>query len=234
MDKPVAVVTGANRGLGYEVSRQLARQGVRVLMCCRDAAKGEAAAARVRYEGGDTQGCSLDVADAASIAALAKQVGNNYGAADILVNSAGILIDPPGSRFLDSSIDTYRRTLEVNLFGPLQLCLALVPGMRDNGYGRVVNFSSGLGQLSEMGAGTPAYRMSKAALNALTRTLAAELTGTNVLINALCPGWVRTDMGGPNAPRSVGQGADTAVWLATLADGGPSGGFFRDRKPIAW
>jgi NAD(P)-dependent dehydrogenase (short-subunit alcohol dehydrogenase family) len=234
MDKRVAVVTGANRGLGYEVSRQLASRGVRVLMCSREAVKGEAAAARVRYENGDALGCSLDVTDAASVAVLAKQIEDKYGAADILVNNAGILIDPEGSRVLDSSFDTYRQTMEVNLFGPLQLCLALVPAMRENGYGRVVNFSSGLGQLSEMGAGTPAYRISKSALNALTRTLAAELAGSNVLVNAVCPGWVRTDMGGPQASRSVEQGADTAVWLATLPDGGPSGGFFRDRKPIAW
>lgn len=234
MDKRVAVVTGANRGLGYEVSRQLASRGVRVLMCCRDAAKGEAAAERIRYEKGDAQGFPLDVTDALSIAALAKQIEDNYGAADILVNNAGILIDPEGSRVLDSSLDIYRQTMEVNLFGPLQLCLALVPGMRENGYGRVVNFSSGLGQLSEMGSGTPAYRISKAALNALTRTLAADLAGANVLVNAICPGWVRTDMGGPQAARSVEQGADTAIWLATLPDGGPSGGFFRDRKPIAW
>jgi NAD(P)-dependent dehydrogenase (short-subunit alcohol dehydrogenase family) len=234
MDKRVAVVTGANRGIGFEVSRQLARHGMRVLLACRDAAKGEAAAERIRYENGDAQVIVLDVTDGASVASLAKYVGDHFGSADVLVNNAGILIDPPGSRMLESSLDTYRETLEVNLFGPLQLCLALVPAMRESGYGRVVNLSSGLGQLSEMGAGTPAYRISKTALNALTRTLAAELAGTNVLVNALCPGWVRTDMGGRSASRSVEQGADTAVWLATLADGGPSGGLFRDRRPIPW
>jgi NAD(P)-dependent dehydrogenase (short-subunit alcohol dehydrogenase family) len=134
----------------------------------------------------------------------------------------------------DPSLDTYRQTMEVNLSARCSSASRFVPGMRENGYGRVVNFSSGLGQLSEMGSGTPAYRISKAALNALTRTLAADLAGANVLVNAVCPGWVRTDMGGPQAPRSVEQGADTAIWLATLPDGGPSGGFFRDRKPIAW
>lgn len=234
MDKRVAVVTGANRGIGFEVSRQLARHGMRVLLACRDAAKGEAAAERIRYENGDAQVIVLDVTDGASVASLAKYVRDHFGSADVLVNNAGILIDPPGSRMLESSLDTYRETLEVNLFGPLQLCLALVPAMRESGYGRVVNLSSGLGQLSEMGAGTPAYRISKTALNALTRTLAAELAGTNVLVNALCPGWVRTDMGGRSASRSVEQGADTAVWLATLPDGGPSGGLFRDRRPIPW
>ena len=234
MDKRVAVVTGANRGIGFEVSRQLARHGMRVLLACRDAAKGEAAAERIRYENGDAQVVVLDVTDGASVASLAKYVRDHFGSADVLVNNAGILIDPPGSRMLESSLDTYRETLEVNLFGPLQLCLALVPAMRESGYGRVVNLSSGLGQLSEMGAGTPAYRISKTALNALTRTLAAELAGTNVLVNALCPGWVRTDMGGRSASRSVEQGADTAVWLATLPDGGPSGGLFRDRRPIPW
>jgi NAD(P)-dependent dehydrogenase (short-subunit alcohol dehydrogenase family) len=106
--------------------------------------------------------------------------------------------------------------------------------MNRNGYGRIVNVSSGQGQLSDMGVGTPAYRVSKTALNALTRTLAAELKGSGILVNSMCPGWVRTDMGGAGAPRTVEQGADTAVWLATLPDDGPSGGFFRDRRPIPW
>jgi NAD(P)-dependent dehydrogenase (short-subunit alcohol dehydrogenase family) len=234
MDKRVAVVTGANRGMGFEIARQLARHGVRVLVCGRDASKAEAAAQRIRHEGGDALAQELDVTNAAHIAVLASTVQKTCGAIDILVNNAGVLLDPHGSRVLGSSIETYRSTMEVNLFGALQLCLALVPGMRERGYGRVVNMSSGLGQLCDMRAGTPAYRISKTALHALTRTLAAELVGDNVLVNALCPGWVRTDMGGPNATRSVEQGADTAVWLATLPDGGPNGGLFRDRQPIPW
>jgi len=144
------------------------------------------------------------------------------------------MLDPRGSRVLDSKLVTWRDTLETNLIGPLLLAQALVPLLKRNGYGRIVNVSSGQGQLSDMGVGTPAYRVSKTALNALTRTLAAELKGSGILVNSMCPGWVRTDMGGAGAPRTVEQGADTAVWLATLPDDGPSGGFFRDRRPIPW
>jgi NAD(P)-dependent dehydrogenase (short-subunit alcohol dehydrogenase family) len=144
------------------------------------------------------------------------------------------MLDARGSRFLDSKLDTYRDTLEANLFGPLQLAQAVVPLMKANRYGRIVNLSSGLGQLSEMGSGTPAYRISKAALNALTRILAAEFRDSNVLVNSMCPGWVRTRMGGEGAPRTPEQAAETALWLATLPDDGPSGGFFRDCKAIAW
>jgi NAD(P)-dependent dehydrogenase (short-subunit alcohol dehydrogenase family) len=152
----------------------------------------------------------------------------------VLVNNAGIMIDPPGTRFLESKLDTYRDTLETNLFGPLQLSQAVVPLMKANRYGRIVNLSSGLGQLAEMGAGTSAYRISKAALNALTRIVSSEFKDDDILVNSVCPGWVRTRMGGDNAPRSPEEGADTAVWLAMLPKGGPTGGFFRDRQPIPW
>jgi len=131
-------------------------------------------------------------------------------------------------------LDILDATLKTNFYGPLLLCQAFVPLMKRNKYGRIVNVSSGLGQLDSLGSGYPAYELSKAALNALTLSMARELRGTNVLINAMCPGWVRTDMGGWHAPRSVEEGADTVVWLATLPDGGPQGGFFRDRQPIPW
>ena len=231
----VAVVTGGNRGIGLEICRQLAQRGdLRVILASRNAAKGEAALKSIKNQAVNIDTVALDVTSARSVKTFADGVAKQYGRCDVLVNNAGVMLDPRGSRVLDSNLDTWRETLDINLIGPLLLIQALAPIMRKNGYGRIVNVSSGQGQLSDMGSGTPAYRVSKAALNALTRTLAAELNGSGILVNSMCPGWVRTDMGGPGAPRTVEQGADTAIWLATLPAGGPSGGFFRDRKPIPW
>ena len=231
----VAVVTGANRGIGLEICRQLGRrQDLRVVLTARNDAKGKAAARQLREEGIDVDFHRLDVTSEADIRMLADWLAATYERCDILVNNAGIAADPRGSRVLDLKVATYRATLETNTLGPLMLCKALAPLMKNNRYGRIVNVSSGQGQLSDMGVGTPAYRVSKAALNALTCVLAAELKGSGILVNSMCPGWVRTDMGGLGATRTVQQGADTAVWLATLQDDGPNGGFFRDRKPIAW
>ena len=231
----VAVVTGANRGIGLEICGQLARRGgMRVVLTARDATSGEEAARQRRAEGLDVHFHVLDVTDEQSVGTFARWLEAACKRCDVLVNNAGVMIDPRGSRVLESKLETYRETLEVNFFGPLRLAQAIVPLMKKEGYGRIVNISSGQGQLADMGVGTPAYRVSKTALNALTRMLAAELRGSGILVNAMCPGWVRTRMGGPSAPRSVAQGADTAVWLAMLPDGGASGGFFRDRKPIPW
>ena len=231
----IAVVTGANRGIGLEICRQLAaRGGIHVILTARDAKKGGAAAKKLQGERLEVESRGLDVTSEKEIKAFAKWLADARGRCDVLVNNAGILADPRGSRFLDSKLETYRETLDTNLLGALALAQALVPLMRKNRYGRIVNVSSGQGQLSEMGAGSPAYRISKTALNALTRILAAEFEGSGILVNSMCPGWVRTDMGGPGAPRTPAQGADTAVWLATLPDGGPTGGFFRDRKSIPW
>ena len=230
----VALVTGGNRGIGFEIARQLAASGLAVVLTARDPGKGKSAAKELQDLGLTVDFHRLDVTSCRSIRACVAAIAKQRGRIDVLVNNAGILIDPRGSRFLDSKLDTYRDTLETNLFGPLQLAQAVVPLMKAKRYGRIVNMSSGLGQLSEMGAGTPAYRMSKTALNALTRILAADFKDSNILVNSMCPGWVRTRMGGEGAPRTAEQAAQTALWLATLPDGGPSGGFFRDCQPIPW
>jgi NAD(P)-dependent dehydrogenase (short-subunit alcohol dehydrogenase family) len=236
----VAVVTGANRGIGLEISRQLAQRGYAVILTARDPAKGRAAVRVLAREGLDVTFHQLDVTDAASIKRFARHLRRKVGRLDVLVNNAGIYLEGgyvddrlPESIF-DESIDKVRVTMETNLYGPYQLCQALIPLMREGGYGRVVNVSSRSGQLNEMGGREAAYRMSKAALNALTRILAAELPGGQVLVNSMSPGWVRSDMGGPKAPKTLAEGADTAVWLATLPNRGPHGGFFRERKPIPW
>lgn len=236
-EKRIAVVTGGNRGIGLEICRQLARrEDLHVVLTSRDVAKGQAAVAQLAAEGLEVTAFQLDTTSAADISALAAWLQTTYGRVDILVNNAGVLLDQQrgqGSVFA-AELDTIKETMDSNVYGPLLLCQALVPLMKENGYGRIVNVSSGMGQLGDMGGGYTAYRFSKVSLNALTRILAAELHDSPILVNTMCPGWVKTDMGGPSANRSVEQGADTAVWLATLPNDGPSGMFFRDRSPISW
>lgn len=233
----IALVTGGNRGIGLEIVRQLSRTGIMAVLGSRDLDKGREAAGKLASEGLEPPVVALDVRDAASIRAAVEEVLSLFGRIDVLVNNAGILKEgqtPEESKVLEVSPQLAIETYDTNTLGPLRMMQAVVPIMQKGGYGRVVNISSGAGQLSDMQAGYPAYRMSKAALNALTRVTAAELGPAPVKVNAMCPGWVRTDMGGPNATRSVEQGAETAVWLATLADNGPTGAFFRDKAPIAW
>lgn len=237
MDQRVAVVTGANRGIGLQVCKDLARLGYHVVLTSRDEAKGRAAVARIERDlsGHAIAFQRLDVTDVASITALRDFIARELGRCDVLVNNAAVYID--GSQdVLNVNVETVRETMETNVYGPLLLCQAILPMMMNQNYGRVVNVSSEAGQLSSMGNSTPAYNMSKTALNALTVMLARAVRSKarRILVNACCPGWVRTDMGGPGAPRSVEQGADTIVWLATLPDGGPTGGFFSDRTRVAW
>ncbi|HVN90322.1 MAG TPA: SDR family oxidoreductase [Candidatus Binataceae bacterium] len=231
----IAVVTGANRGIGLEICRQLAKLGLKVVLTARDASKGEAARAALTKAGMDVIFYPLDVADDTSIESFSRYAEQELGRWDVLINNAGVYLDGSQSS-VEVSGETFRRTVAINLTGPLLLSQAAIQLMRKNRYGRIVNVSTDMaahdGALSS--GGYPSYRISKAGLNAMTRVMAADLRGTNILVNAMSPGWVRTDMGGAGAPRSVEQGADTAVWLATLADGGPTGGYFRDRKPIRW
>ncbi|MCZ7565141.1 MAG: SDR family oxidoreductase [Burkholderiales bacterium] len=234
MSPPVAVVTGANRGIGLGAARRLARQGMCVVLTARDRARGEAACASLAAEGLDVRFHGLDVRSRGDADALGEWLAAELGRLDVLVNNAGVLLDPRGSRALDVAPELVRDTMETNVLGVLGTTQALAPLLRQGGRGRVVNVSSELGQLADMGIGSPAYRMSKAALNALTRILAQELAASGVKVNAMSPGWVRTGLGGANAPRSVDEAADTIAWLATLPDDGPSGGFFKDRRPIPW
>jgi len=233
-DKRLAVITGANKGIGFEICRQLARKGLRVLLTSRDARKGVKAQKILLQENLDVLFHELDVTVLSSVQAFTKYVKREHGGVDALVNNAGIMMDSSATSILREREDVFHATLETNFFGALRMCQGLLPLMRKRGYGRVVNLSSGLGQLADMGDGNAAYRMSKTALNALTRMVASATEQQDILVNSMCPGWVRTDMGGPQASRSVEKGAQTAVWLATLPGGGPTGGLFRDKKTIPW
>jgi NAD(P)-dependent dehydrogenase (short-subunit alcohol dehydrogenase family) len=229
-DGRVALVSGANRGIGREIVRQLAEKGITTILGSRDEEKGRTAAEGMN---GNVVVKRLDVIDEDSVYRLASFVEDEFGRLDILINNAGIANDS-SQRGVDADLSSVREALEANLFGAWRLCEAFVPLMQRNGYGRIVNVSSGMGALNDMGGGSPAYRVSKTALNALTRILASELRGSGILVNSVSPGWVRTDMGGSDASRSVEEGADTPIWAATLPDNGPTGGFFRDRRPVSW
>jgi NAD(P)-dependent dehydrogenase (short-subunit alcohol dehydrogenase family) len=231
--KNVALVTGANRGIGLAVTRQLARLGFTVILGSRDAGKGQEAANLISDEGAQVIARQLDVTDQNSIEATRLWVEEKFGKLDVLVNNAAILYDS-WQRAAGADLDTVREAFETNTLGAWRMCQAFIPLLRESGRGRIVNVSSESGSLAVMGAGTPAYSVSKAALNALTRMLADELRSSGILVNSVCPGWVATEMGGPDAPRTVEEGAASVIWAATLPDSGPTGGFFRDGKPLAW
>jgi len=219
----VSLVTGASRGIGLEVCRQLAARGHTVLLAARDAVAAAAAADSV----GATPLC-LDVTDPASIAEAASTLEDRYGKLDVLVNNAAITYDT-WQRAITADLGVVRQAAETNLYGPWLMVQRFLPLLRNSGHPRIVNVSSEAGSLTSMGA----YTASKAALNALTRMLAAELRTEHILVNAVCPGWTATDMGGPGG-RPVNEGAASVVWAATLPDNGPTGGFFRDGRPLPW
>lgn len=228
----IALVTGANRGLGFEACRQLSKKGLAIILTSRDPQKGREAQEKLRKEGLEVDFHQCDVTDEKSIEDLKSFIEKKYKKLDILINNAGILIDR--RNFFETDPEIFQKTMDTNFFGPLRVCKALVPLMFPHNYGRIVNVSSGLGQLKYMGSSYPSYSMSKASVNAITKIIASELKGMNIKVNSVCPGWVRTDMGGPNAERSVEKGVETIIWLALLPDNGPTGKFFRDKKEIPW
>jgi NAD(P)-dependent dehydrogenase (short-subunit alcohol dehydrogenase family) len=231
----VALVTGANRGIGREVARQLAERDYEVILSARDQAKASAAADELSREtGGKVTPLRLDVADPVSIAQAAERVRSDPGSLDVLVNNAGIGSDF-GVAGADPDFEKVQAALDTNFFGAYRLTIALLQLLRQSEHPRIVNVSSGMGGVAEMGGWSPGYRVSKAALNAMTRILSTELKGEGILVNSACPGFVNTDMGGPmGAKKPVEDGAGGIVWLATLPDDGPSGGFFRDGEPVAF
>ncbi len=233
----VALVTGANRGLGLEIARQLAGLGMLVVMGARHGGKGRTAAATLAADGLAVASVVIDVDDAGSVTTAAEHIMRDYGRIDVLVNNAGVLLDGPEGQtasILELTPGRLLDALRTNAVGPLLTMQAVLPAMCRAGYGRIVNVSSRAGQLDELRAGVPSYRVSKTALNSVTRVAAAEFSAANIKINAMCPGWLRTAMGGADAPLSAAEGADTAIWLATLPDDGPTGGFFRARKVLPW
>jgi NAD(P)-dependent dehydrogenase (short-subunit alcohol dehydrogenase family) len=229
----ISLVTGGNRGIGREVCRQLAARGHTVILTARSAQAAADAAGLVGQRGQvNVVPLMLDVTDAGSLAAAQREVETRYGRLDVLVNNAAISYDT-GQRAVDADLAVVREAAETNLYGPWQTVQRFLPLLRRSAHPRIVNVSSEAASLASMGGGTPAYSTSKAALNALTRMLAAELRSDKILVNAVCPGWVATDMGGPGG-RPVVDGAASVVWAAVLPDSGPTGGFFRDGRPVPW
>ena len=230
MESRTALVTGGNRGIGLEVCAQLAQRGLVVLLGSRDIRNGEQATTELKKQRLVVYPITIDVADPRSIDRCLDFLVREGVAIDVLINNAGVY--PPGN-VLKSTEDAFRETMEAHYYGPLRMCRALVPGMQKRKYGRIVNVSSGSGSFGEGLEGPAAYCISKATMNAFTVKL-AQCAGPHVKVNTLCPGWVRTRMGGATATRGVKKGAETIIWLATLPDDGPTGGYFRDKKPIPW
>ena len=231
-DRHVAIVTGGNRGIGHEICKELSRAGCNVVLTSRNEEEGRRAVAKLDHHD-NVAYRRLDVTDSKDIASLRDWILKTYGRVDILINNAGVYLDEGVSVF-DVDENIMQDTLAVNFYGAFHMCRAFVPIMRQNGYGRIVNVSSGYGAMSEMGGYVAAYRISKAALNALTLIMANELRDGNIKVNAVCPGWVRTDMGGGMAPISPQAAAKDIVHFALVDAKGPTGSFFRHKKPIQW
>mgnify|MGYP001104081868 CR=1 FL=1 len=228
----VALVSGANRGLGFEVARQLSEHGITVLLGARDLDKGVRAACQLAGGHGEVIAVQLDVTQQDQVDTLARWIEVTYGRLDMLVNNAGGYYDPE-AQASDGDLTRAFDAMQTHLFGSWRLCSAMLPLMRRHGYGRIVNVSSGCAASTSNGSTCVAYRTSKSALNAYTRTLARELEGSGIAVNAVCPGWTATDLGGPGG-RPVSVGAAGVVWAASLPTPAPTGRFFRDGEQIAW
>ena len=231
VNKKIALVTGANRGIGFEICRQLSLTGLSVILTARNREKGLKALAELKKNEKEISFFQLDVTSHEDIRNTFRFIQETYGKLDILVNNAGILIDKKPA--LQTDIAVIKDTLETNVYGPFQLIKEFVPLMLKSNDARIINFSSGLGALGKMGGGYPGYRISKAAINVLTLIFASELAGTNIKVNSMDPGWVKTGMGGSGAPKSVQEGAETAVWLATAPEIS-TGKFYRDKRIAEW
>jgi NAD(P)-dependent dehydrogenase (short-subunit alcohol dehydrogenase family) len=237
-DEKIAIVTGGNRGMGFETCQQLGRLGFKVILGSRDPHAGDLAAAKLRKEGLSVESFRLDLTRPEEIAALVMYARRRLRRVDVLVNNAGIYLEGGGATVsdrisaLDARLEVVRAILETNLIGPFALSQGIIAIMRDQGHGRVVSVTSAMGQLSDMGGGAPGFRIAAVGINGMTKMFAEELRGADILVNSVDPGWVRTRS--PDATRSIEEGVATTIWLATLPSGGPSGQFFRDKQPLPW
>lgn len=232
-DLKVALVTGGNRGIGYELVRQLALKDFKVILASRDPKMGHKAVQKLKKSNLDVSFLVMDVNDQESIRQGAVTVNERYGRLDVLINNAGVYLDG-NQKLMAMDPSILERTIETNFFGAYYTIRSFIPFMEKQGYGRIINVSSEYGEMSEMSSpGVGAYKLSKFALNGLTRMVAAEVKG-DIKVNAVDPGWVSSDMGGPSAPRTPKQAAESILWLATIGTEGPNGGFFRDGKQIDW
>ncbi len=233
MDKKIAAVTGGNRGIGFQICRDIANKDLKVLLTARNSEKGAKSAKILQDEGLDVTFYELDVSSAESIDNFVSRVTKEFSRIDVLVNNAAIIPDSRSSG-LSVEIQELQVSLETNVYGVIQLSQKIIPLMIKNNYGRIINLSSGMGQFADMGSGYLAYRISKTAVNTITKVLANETDSYNIQINSVDPGWVKTEMGGAGASLSVEEGADTIVWLSTRPDNSPTGMFYKKREIISW
>ena len=242
-NKKIALITGANKGIGLETARQLGKKGIIVLLGARDIKKGKTAAEELSKEGIEAHPIAIDVSDPESVKKAADRVEQDFGRLDILVNNAGLMADDRGKKVSEQSLKTWRETFDTNVFGLIATTNAFLPLLRKSDAGRIVNLSSILGSIEFHATpgspvydakDTPAYNVSKSAVNAYTVQLAYELKDTNVKVNAAHPGWVKTDMGGEGAVMEIDDGARTSVALATIGEDGPNGAYLHMGEPLPW